>query len=135
MKRAAKVLIYDANDNVLVLSRSDTHPQYSGEADLPGGIINSHETFIEGVVREAQEEVGLDVAENKTLRLVYEFSAHDYEYQFFTVKLSRVKPTVKISWEHGGYIWEPLDDLLHTDKLFSKDDYMQSVVEWLVANN
>lgn len=49
-----------SEDGVLLVERD--HDPYEGEWVLPGGVVSPDETAREACVREASEEVGLDVA-------------------------------------------------------------------------
>ncbi len=112
--RAAKVVILDKEGNVLLLRRSDTHPRHPLHLDLPGGIVEEGESFEEGVVREVKEETGLTI-DPLNLKLIYTVS-HDYfgkpiSRQLFAVRITKVRPSVTISWEHVEANWVTLAEL------------------------
>lgn len=106
--RAAKVVILDSKDNVLVLYRSETHPRQAHEPDFPGGIIELGESAEEGLSREILEETGFTIPPEK-LTLVYTLT-HDYFGRsisrfLYAARLDDIKPIVTISWEHEKYEW------------------------------
>lgn len=131
--RAAKVVIFDANNRALMLRRSDTHPRTPLRMDLPGGVIKDDETFEEGVCREVKEETGLDI-DPSSLKLVY---THTYDFfgksisrLLYVAHLSSAKPTIDISWEHSEYHW-----VENTSHLTGLESPYQQGVEYANENN
>ncbi len=63
-RNAARVLVIDRQDRVLLLRAHDPHqPDASGWWHTPGGGLNPGETAPEAARRELQEEIGLEVGE------------------------------------------------------------------------
>ncbi len=64
--RLAAVLVpiieHDAGPTVLLTRRADHLNSHSGQVAFPGGKVEPDETPVEGALREAEEEVGLDRA-------------------------------------------------------------------------
>ncbi len=62
--RLAAVLVpiieYDAGPTVLLTRRADHLNSHSGQVAFPGGKVEPGETPVDGALREAEEEVGLD---------------------------------------------------------------------------
>ena len=129
MGTVAKVLLYDKHNNVLVLQRSNTHPHYALEADLPGGTIDGNEKPADAAKREVLEEAGIDISA-LNIQLAHQRVAtggrHDLVY---VAHLATSKPEVTISWEHNRYELIPAEKLL--DSLDTTDDYMIVVREYL----
>lgn len=113
----AKALIVDAEDNCLILRRSGTHPHAAHKPDLPGGQLDDNESPTEAVVREIQEETGLDVLPAQVQLL---FATTEWEQErdrnlvrlLYVAHLPAVKPEVHISWEHEEATWTPIDKVL-----------------------
>lgn len=56
-------------DNKILLIKKNGGP-YDGKLDLPGGTIEFNETIEEALIRELQEEVGIDVIDYKLFDVV-----------------------------------------------------------------
>lgn len=117
----AKAIIIDANDNVLILRRSESHPTLAFEPDLPGGLVEDNEEPGEAVVRETQEETGLKLLFTD-LKLIYAGANHFEETNrvrlLYVAKLSEVKPHVVISWEHNHWEWTALANIGSIEEKF-----------------
>ena len=64
VKAVSKALIKNKNSKYLLLYREDTHPNFPGHFDLPGGEVESEETSKTTTVREVQEETGICIYPN-----------------------------------------------------------------------
>jgi 8-oxo-dGTP pyrophosphatase MutT (NUDIX family) len=111
---AAKAVILDQDDNVLILYRSETHPTEPHFPDLPGGIVEDDEHFHDALSREVDEECALDVRDID-FRLVYADTAIVKDVNitrlFYLLRIAGVCPEVVISWEHEKYEWIKFDDI------------------------
>ena len=58
---AAKIVIYNENDEVLILKRAAHMKWNPNKWDLPGGLIKEKESAKQAVKREVEEETGLSV--------------------------------------------------------------------------
>ena len=133
MSTVAKILLYDKVGNVLIMSRSDTHPKYPLEADLPGGEVEDGEAIDDAVCREVAEEAGLHI-EPASVQLVHDrITPEGRRDTLFATTLDSEKPNVTISWEHSAYEWIAADDAL--DHLDTTDDYMLVVREYLAKQH
>lgn len=126
MKKVAKLLIIDPEDNYLLMYRSD-HPTFGRDPDLPGGTLEDGETLLETMIREVEEEAGVAIDE-KEVTEVYsgtDYSKHGTYYALYRVKLV-ARPEIKMSREHSSYEWLDRDTFLQKVKDAS-DTYMQMV--------
>ena len=64
VKIVSKALIKNKNGKYLLLYRGDTHPNFPGHLDLPGGEVESEETSRMATAREVQEETGICIYPN-----------------------------------------------------------------------
>lgn len=131
MARVAKALIENKDGDVLFLVRSDTHPHFAGHIDLPGGIIESDEDFVDGLVREIFEETGVHISPD-LLQLKHEFTDKLWHgpRRLYHVKLD-TSPEIDISWEHSQYHWSPLATLLDDEHDNATDHYMREVKKYI----
>jgi 8-oxo-dGTP pyrophosphatase MutT (NUDIX family) len=108
-----KGLILDADNNVLLLRRSKTHPHLALRPDLPGGLVEAGEQPGTALQREIHEETALDIPATD-LELSYSATEtwHDGSRVrlLYVTQLPTVKPAVTISWEHDQFTWLPLDE-------------------------
>jgi 8-oxo-dGTP diphosphatase len=55
-RRAVRAVVFDSNDNIALL-----HAKTEGYYELPGGGVDTTETYEEGITRECKEEIGCTV--------------------------------------------------------------------------
>ena len=121
LESIAKILIIDGDGNVLTLTLSEhlKYPEKSYQPDLPGGIVDAGEPENLGVIREVQEECGIDLDPAK-IRLVYAETVHDEKENKSVTKLLYIThlddaPAVTLSWEHSDYKWVSVAELQNID--------------------
>ena len=78
LESIAKILIINGDGNVLTLTLSEhlKYPEKSNQPDLPGGIVDAGEPEHLGVIREVQEEFGIDLDTAK-IQLAYTETVYD----------------------------------------------------------
>ena len=100
--KAVKALI-QYKDKFLLLKKEDF---IGGECDLPGGRKNPQEDDESALKREVKEEIGLNI---KIIKLLNSWSLDLPEKGIHldgkTYLCESYSNKVKISEEHGGYIW------------------------------
>lgn len=121
LESIAKILIIDGDGNVLTLTLSEhlKYPEKSYQPDLPGGIVDAGEPENLGVIREVQEECGIDLDPAK-IRLAYAETVHDEKENKSVTKLLYIThlddaPAVTLSWEHSDYKWVSVAELQNID--------------------
>lgn len=118
INRAAKALIRRESDGrylVLTCSLWPENPRRSQQPDLPGGTIEPGERIEEGLLREVQEETGLQLSPGK-LQLGYCFTrlgddGVSNSFLLFTAETSG-EATITLSWEHESYQWMTAKEVL-----------------------
>ena len=104
----AKAVVINKEGKFLVLRRSATDPHAPGRADLPGGGVETGESYVASAARELAEEAGLTVRP-ELLQLGYTMSrlssrgdAVIVRFLFFAQVDDDV---VTLSHEHDAYEW------------------------------
>jgi len=135
LESIAKILIIDGDGNVLTLTLSEhlKHPEKSYQPDLPGGIVDAGEPEHLGVIREVQEECGIDLDPAK-IQLAYTETAYDKKENKSVTKLLYIThldntPAVTLSWEHSDYKWVSAAELHNTDMRPFFNRAIQHVIE------
>ncbi len=131
---SAKAIILDADAKMLVLTRSETHPKWPLQPDLPGGLIDTGEEPGEALIREIMEETGLSISPDQ-LNLVYtatEAWEHSYVNLLYVIKLSDIEPDLKLSFEHSAFSWLPFSELPTIEKGYVA--YYQHAFDYLTKN-
>ena len=106
----AKIVIFDDENRVLLLTRSDYHKKHAGELDLPGGHIKVGEPLVKGLRREIEEETGLKIKKPK-------FFKQKGNKHYFYIKYD--SQAIKLSREHVDYAFYEKKQL-NTSKKFEK---------------
>lgn len=128
MIKVAKLVLINENDEYLLLRRDD-HPTYGDDPDLLGGMIDEDETLTEALIREADEEAGVQITE-ADIRQIYEGTSYSPQRDLYTLYIARLKhtPDITISQEHAGYEWLDRDSFLVKVKE-ANDPYMHMVYD------
>jgi len=82
----------------------------AGHWGIVGGRLESGETVVQGLVREIQEEIGVDYSKKKFIPLET-FTADNRKFVYYTFLVdvgTEFVPT--LNDEHRGYCWVNLDD-------------------------
>lgn len=120
--RSAKMLLRENGGKFLVLRRSGTHPRHPYYPDLPGGDIETGESFEMGLARELLEETGLTV-DTAQARLLHASTApHEsgdsISHLLYLVTIDAHEPEVTISWEHDQHAWKTVEELMDFEEAF-----------------
>lgn len=106
---AAKILLFDEHNNILVLKRTTNATHNPGMWDIPGGRLNPGEGPAAGVVRETLEETGITIPEPTVPVGVHHFTRQDGQVITMIVYTLRVAhQLVTISSEHTDHLWAPV---------------------------
>lgn len=115
--RSAKAVVLDARGRALLLRRSDTHPEFAHDPDLPGGTILPEETYEEGIARELLEETGIELSQVDSIHRLYMGTFYEpgeesaTERLLFGVRLREDAPEIRLSSEHDQYEWVAKENL------------------------
>ena len=117
-KHAAKVIIYDIKDNILLLRRGDEGKKW----DIPGGhlkdieVKRGDEGFETGLEREVAEETGLMLPFSKKIgQSDFSFKGKDTTITTYLSKIEKLKPEVNLEiqgfMENIEYKWVSMDEM------------------------
>lgn len=136
LESIAKILIINAGGIVLTLTLSEhlKYPEKSYQPDLPGGIVDAGEPEHLGVIREVQEECGIDLDPAK-IQLAYAETTYDEKENKSVTKLLYVThldntPAVTLSWEHSDYKWVSVAELQNIDMR----PFFNRAIQYIIAH-
>lgn len=133
MKIVAKSLVFDSDGRVLVLQRSETHPNYAHHFDFPGGEVEGDENAAEAVSREIFEETGL-VIDAVSVAQVYEKQIDKtLRHIVCAATYNRSQSNITLSCEHESYEWLSVESLLNKQTPKNADDYYRTAMEYVVS--
>ena len=103
-------MIVNASGQVLVVRESASHTTntQAGRYTLPGGRLEPGESYLDGLKREAREEVGLQVEPERPLyvgewRPVIKGVPHQIIAIFMLCRAKEAE--IRLSEEHDGFAW------------------------------
>jgi len=102
-------LVYAKKTSRYLFLLRNKHRQ-QGYWGIPGGRIESGETVIQGLVREIQEEIGVDYAKKKFIPLET-FTSDNNKFVYYTFLVTVEDEFVPaLNAEHRGYCWVEMQD-------------------------
>ncbi|TCS95048.1 NUDIX hydrolase [Hazenella coriacea] len=114
IKIAAKAIIFDPDDRVLILHKSEAErkPNKDHGWDFPGGGMEPEEPIMDALAREVMEETGLQV---KVVAPAYIYDEIQAEKHLIIIKFACDQPIgdLVLSSEHESFHWVPMSDLQH----------------------
>jgi 8-oxo-dGTP pyrophosphatase MutT (NUDIX family) len=133
-RNVVRVVVLDAANRVLLLQTRDLgNPAFGTSWELPGGGMESGETYIEAAVRELREETGIKV---EPAHVGIPTWRRDVEYTYrgerrlqhevvVIVRLDEAAPNVEDSQrvdfeseDHFAYRWWAVDEIVCSDQRF-----------------
>lgn len=111
---AVKAVILDNSGRCLLLRRSTANKHFAGKWEWPGGKVDPGEDFAAAVLRETQEEAGLDI-EITDLVGASRFDMPRLHVVVLCMEARLTGGTLTLSEEHDAAEWVPLAELSHWD--------------------
>ena len=127
IKTVSKALIKNRAGAYLLLYRGDSHPNFPGHLDIPGGEVEPNESYKEATAREIWEETGVHVQSN-SLEELFAKQYKNVKHILFEANIDEIDIPVKLSWEHKNYCWMTREELLNTAVPNNADLYYVDVI-------
>ncbi len=101
---SAKAIIHDQHGNVLLLQRSQASRNNPGSWEFPGGKLEPGERFSEGLLREVEEETGLEIDLKGTFG-VCESKQTNPRVVYLVMEAQAKTANIRLSDEHSAFQW------------------------------
>ena len=129
---AGLLLLYPEHHraHVVLTVRADSLGRHSGQVSLPGGVVDPGETFERAAMREAHEEIALDVDRVRVLGALTPIDIPVSGFRLHPiVAATGARPALTpADGEVARILYVPLDDLLNADHLRSAERTRDGVV-------
>jgi 8-oxo-dGTP pyrophosphatase MutT (NUDIX family) len=127
-RRIATAIIQRPDGRILLLRRSPTHTTNAGKWCFVTGYVEPDEEPIQTVVREAREEIGLDITPTRAGDIVVVHAdwgptLHVYPFLCPVGEMEEVT----IEQEHTAYVWIMPEELYDYDFVQQLDDDLKSL--------
>jgi mutator protein MutT len=131
LKFATVAILFNEENKLLLLKRSEDDNWMAGKFALVGGGIEENEIPEEAIIREIKEETNLSV---KKPKLVYSTIE---ENTFLYVYVGKVKNSdkLKLNDEHTGYVWVNSSEIKNYDSVPNLDEMIKKVYQIMVNNS
>lgn len=108
-KTAVAIVIFNKNQEILCLLRSESDSWKPLHWGLPGGHIDEGETPFEAALRETKEESNLDIKP-----VYFGTIVTDENYKMYLYLATEYSGDVQLSFEHSDYKWLSKEQILET---------------------
>jgi len=124
MSKQVKIIIQDEKGKYLLLKRADKEKiKHFGNWECPGGKLEEGESFEDAAIREAKEEVNLDIEIIKTVKKLDKNGE-----TIAIVFLGKPSTTeITISEEHSDYGWFSYEELQNLEPITYKDFFFELI--------
>lgn len=112
-KVGQKAVIFNQEENKILVLRRSEKSQRAGGWDFPGGGLEFGEDPTQGIRREIEEETLIQ--DLQQLTPVHVYSDINHEDEFFIIIGYRAftsQTLITLSWEHDYFEWMSIDDAL-----------------------
>lgn len=105
-----RAIIKDSDNNILILKRSPDSRSNPECWELPGGKVEPGESFDHALVREINEETGLNITLKRAAGIAQQDLPHIHSVHVI-MKVEVDSGDFKISEEHTDFKWASLDHI------------------------
>ncbi|OGH12565.1 MAG: hypothetical protein A2857_01260 [Candidatus Levybacteria bacterium RIFCSPHIGHO2_01_FULL_36_15] len=119
---AQKVIVSNDKGQILLLRRSEKCRD-AGKWSLPGGGLEKEDP-IQGIVREAKEETGLDIVDVRPIHVVSFMEGGKFVVMIGYIAKTKSK-NISLNWEHDQFKWVLKEKLLNSNL----PDILKSFIE------
>ena len=112
--KVAKIILFNADGDVLLLKRSNYMKKFKNSWDLPGGHVHVGEDIEDGLRREVKEETGIELGD---VFFVFEKRNDSFFHSSWS------EGSITLSNEHTSFIFaseDQLDDLKELTNYYRK---------------
>lgn len=113
----AKVAIVNSLGEILVLTRSKYEDTRQGESDWPGGTLEGKESAIDGLIRDAGEELPGTTLDNiRPLHAAGKVVSGKFVMSYLFAATAEFPDSgIELSYEHSAFAWVPQDQFPRLD--------------------
>jgi 8-oxo-dGTP diphosphatase len=131
LKFACICIVFNEENKLLLVKRSENDNWMAGKYALIGGGIEENEIPEECVIREAKEETNLTLKKPKLVYSTIEGSTFLYVFVSKVTNSDRIK----LNDEHSGYVWVDSGEIQKYDTVPNLMEMIRKVHSILLANN
>lgn len=131
LKFACVCVIFNEENKLLLVKRSENDNWMANKYALVGGGIEENEIPEECITRETKEEVNLTLKKPKLVYSTIEGSTFLY---VFVSKVSN-SDKIKLNDEHTGYVWVDSSEIKNYDTVPNLMEMIKKIHDILLANN
>ena len=120
-KVASGCIIY-CEDSIVLFKRSDT-----GIWNSIAGNMKGEEDPKKSIIREVEEETGLELDPQEVRVLYHKYGDEVVEYHLYFARITKDElKSIRLNYEHTNYSTFTIDEALHLE-LFEDEDYCQKL--------
>ena len=106
-KKTSVVLIFNKDDEILIIKRSKTAPWMPNKWSLVGGGVEKNENYLDAAIREVKEETSLKVS---SLKKIDEVFSEKENCNIIFYQTNTFKGDVKLNFENSKFKWVNKND-------------------------
>ncbi|MDO8536998.1 MAG: NUDIX hydrolase [bacterium] len=123
-----KAVLFDSGGKLLALQRSNTHPYKPLTWDLPGGDLSFGEDPLAGIVREVNEETGLNVRGLKPFDVEAQVTPNNDFWITIAYRTQNFDGDIKLSYEHSDFKWLSPQEFLSLESAPKLKRFIQNTI-------
>lgn len=125
---SVRIVLFDQQGHILVLKRSARSRTNPGKWELPGGKIDSNESFDEALLREVREETGFEVIIHTAAGTAMQ-ETDEWRIVHLIMIGSIISGGLSISAEHEEFRWASPPEIAGLEKADYFEDYFRMYLQ------